>query len=499
VTPARRSLDPNEERYLVLRWRELRRTARINAITFVVTAVVIGGILALALTDLLSRDKLVGALVMSALIGPIVFDLVVVASAHRQRARGGLPANPSVEVLDGPFRAQRSRGQTTHSLGGRALNLPAHWIPILGRADPSRSFRADAVEGPGGEMIVLKVGDRLAVSAEVAGGLMEIRQTLLPLFAIYSFIALAFATLLAVVNYDPQLSLFHYLAIGRRAARPMSVARFRSAPPPLYGQAILDGVVLGRGSRGNMVALDAPVAPVFDTATLTADTRSLISDIERFERDRLDPIACCNAGAVRADERGHELELTLGLLRRFAVESFRSDELTAILAGDFFDLTLGRRAQALFVRGQAWVARVERVSSVTGVTVAGTGVPTDVNDALARVAAYGDPPNPAPGGPPQARIEEVVLGHLRTYPAALEGPAAAMRTRHTLSGLVLSDLDGTPCLVVGRGYPRTPLIAQGVAAALALLTTVLIVLAVRELRRQRLVARDLTLRYGDAP
>jgi hypothetical protein len=253
---------------------------------------------------------------------------------------------------------------------------------------------------------------------------------------------------------------------------------------------MLDGVVLGRGPSGNMVALDAPVATVFDTATLAADTQSLIGVIERFERDRLDPIVCCKLDAVPADERGPELDLTLGLLRRFAAGPFRHDEMTTILADEFFADTLGRRAQALFVRGQRWVARVERASAAAGVNVAGRSVSTEVNDAFMRLASYSDL-SPAPGQQPPARFDQALLGRLRSYQGSLEGPASAMNARHTLRGLVLSDRDGKPWLAVGRSYPKTPLIAQGVAAAMALLTIVLIILAARELRRQRSIARDL--------
>ena len=205
-------------------------------------------------------------------------------------ARQAFPARLVVEDIEGPFRIQSTRSRPFSWLGDRLVTIPPYWRRPIERAGTNRIFQAEAVDGPGAEMIVLTMGEKLSVSRDVERGLLAVVTSGTLVAALFALAALIISGIPFMVFSREELTLPRYLAAGHNLAVFASAAELQKTPPRPYTRVELRNVTLACTPKGHVVAVDdIPDALLAEGGALRAELEPLVPAYEEFEHDVSNP------------------------------------------------------------------------------------------------------------------------------------------------------------------------------------------------------------------
>jgi len=493
-----RPLDGNEMRYLRRMWRELRLANRILTFGFVFGC--LGGVAIAVLSVFLAEKKGgAGGIFAAAIIGLMGLGLVglfgFLARMSARAARESFPAAFLVQDIEGPFRIQSTRSRPFSWLGDNLVTIPAHWRRPIERAGERHIFRAEAVDGPGAEMIVLTMGDKLSVSRYVERGLLGLLSSgpLVP--AVFALAALILSGIPMMVFSTEELTLPRYVAAGHNLARFASAAEFKKAPPPPYTRVELQNVTLACTPKAHIVAVDdVPDALLAEGAPLRAELEPLLAAYEAFDHDVSNPHSKTSLDAVKGDPRVPELTAKVAALKKLMRHPDVSEETRQVWRAPrlLFASMLAARARVTFVKAKEWAERIAADAVHRGVPV--TGVPDDARTMCAALDAVAFYAKQDPTIEDTDELERIVNG----FDAAVRDLPAACRSRPALAGvLVPSRRAGGVAIAVDESYSTAVLLVQALFAFLAALTGILILASIATFVRRAPIARRLKAAMPD--
>ena len=494
-----RPLDPNEVRYLALKWRELRIANRIQVIGAVVAVLVLLG--GLGVAGLLGFKGGVANAITAVVVGLIFLGLLglfgFIAVVRGREWSAAPPSFPMAVTIQGPFWEQTSaRTMTRHGIGDAYVSAPPHWLPLLRRAGPSRVLTAEVVEGPAEVLILLSVNGVLSVSRDAERGLLLLRESLLPIFALLGMVGLLLTGLPAGVLSDADLTLWRYLRVGwRPPARFSSLAELQRARPPAFTRVELAEVILARGQRDRIIARDQPPVEIDQALRLSSEARRILAEIDghpcavrtvgcrvgALER-HVDAMAVAT-GKLLSDAKAwvQRLDATPVPLRPGLYVRGGTDDPPDLrkIAGEIQGSIdrLGSDADRAKRRRQEVERLIEQLDRVMG------DVPRGVDRAkLAQESArrfVGE------------KSEADLAKALEYADGTVAKTAEAVADRHTLRGILYRNARGGEWLAVGKSYSLWGLRAQAAALASGVVTLALILASVGVVARGRRLNRRL--------
>jgi len=491
-----RPVDDNEMRYLRAMWSELRFASRI--LTFGFAFGCLGGLVIAGLSVLLAqKDHDVGGIIGSGLIGIMglgltgLFGFLFLMSLRA--ARQAFPARLVVEDIEGPFRIQSTRSRPFSWLGDNLVTIPSHWRRPIERAGANRIFQAEAVDGPGAEMIVLTLGDKLSVSRDVERGLLAVVRWGTLVAALFALAALIISGIPFMIFSQEELTLPRYLAAGHNLALFASAAELQKTPPPPYTRVELRNVTLACTPNAHIVAVDdIPDALLAEGGPLRAEVEPLLPAYAEFEHDVSNPHTKTSLDAVKGDPRMPELVAKVAALKKLMKNPELSEATRQVWRAPrlLFASMLAARAKLTFVKAKTWTARIAADAATRGVRV--TGVPDDARTAcraLDAVTFYAK-------GDPTIEATDALERLLNGFDAAVRDLPMAFRSRPVVRGVVHS-IPGGVAIAIDESYSTAVLLVQAAAACLAGLTGILILASIVTLARRAPIARRLEAAMPD--
>ncbi len=493
-----RPLDHNEALYVGQKWRELRivnRILTIGAVFVCLVSLAAAGVSFLLAFHGGAGNAVVGLVVALMMLGLAVgFGFILVVRARVWGAPE--PASSMAVMIEGPFWEQSSaRTMTRYRIGGTYVSAPPHWLPLLRRAGASRGLTAEVVEGPAETSILLSVNGVLSVSDDVAHGLLLVRDSLLPVFALLAVVGFVLAALIAAASYDSDLTLWRYLKVGPGPARFSSVAQLQRAQPVAFGCVELVGVTLARAGRKALAARDQPPAEVGEAARLTREADRIRGEIRDYP--------CAETTATcSGDEHEHHAEA----MARAATKVLED-------AADWVGRLEATGQQGFAVRGASDLAQdLEEAQAYFRDARRELGNESDrakrqqervaeQSEQVLRLVPAGRrdldvrPMAVEAGRRTISREAEADLAQLLQVAATeIADSASAVAARHTLEGILYRRPSGEAWLAVGARYSTFGLRAQAATCGFGLSSLVLVLLSVGSITRRKRVLGALAAR-----
>ena len=492
-----RPVDDDEMRYLRGMWRELRLANRIFTFGFGFGCLG-GAVIAIGSVFLAQKNHDAGGVFSAAIVGLLGLGLVglfgFLSRMSLRAARESFPAQPTVQDIEGPFRIQSTRARPFSWLGDNLVIIPAHWRRPIERAGAQRIFQAEVVDGPGAEMIVLTIGDKLSVSRDVERGLLALTSSLVLVLAMFAVAALILSAVPMLVLRDTELTLPRYLTAGHTVARFASIAEFRRAPPAPYTRVELRNVTLTRSPKNEVVAVDdVPDALLAEGAKLRAELAPLLPAQQEFERDLSNPRVKADLAAVKGDPRIPELAALVAARKRLMKHPELTEEARATWGAPrlLFANMLAARAKPVFVKAKEWVGRLESDAVHRGVPITGARDEAKMaRDALDAASSYANRDTTIED---MDELERLLGG----FDAAVTELPSAFRSKPILTGVVYPRRGGGVAVAIDESYSPWVLAVEALFGFLAVSAGILVLASVIALARRGPIGRRLRAALPD--